>query len=172
MVRIAAKKRRRGTAKVSQKQKNKSRYIKPKISDSKIRASWDPKVSIGKNVTRLGLVTDPNTFLEQCNAPKIDTSTDKSNYPRLFDIPCSDDLTKVDANARRRVMSEEEQKYLANLIAKYGEDYKGMAHDVKKNYLQYAVGKLRRLCARFLLLDENQRLVPVPEAPQRAAKAL
>mmetsp|Transcript_5504 Transcript_5504/g.7566 ORF Transcript_5504/g.7566 Transcript_5504/m.7566 type:complete len:171 (+) Transcript_5504:79-591(+) len=151
------KKRRRGIAKAARKQKNRSRFIKPQFTNDVVRDNWDNNASAKENLSKLGIVHDANAHFTE--KEKMEAKTDVAE---LFHVPDSDDLKVVDANAKRRVMSEEIQKYLAALIAKHGDDYTAMSRDIKTNYLQYAVAKLARLCSRFLLLDGNQRLVPVP----------
>jgi len=38
-----------------------------------------------------------------------------------------------------------------------------MQKDIETNWMQYTKTKLEKMCSRFLLLDDAQRLVPVPE---------
>ena len=50
-------------------------------------------------------------------------------------------------------------------FTKHGNDYLKMFRDTKGvNRMQYTEGKLRKLGSRFLLLEDDQRHVPVPES--------
>lgn len=40
---------------------------------------------------------------------------------------------------------------------------KAMARDIKINYKQLTLGKLRYMCKTLLALDDNQRVVEIPE---------
>lgn len=82
----------------------------------------------------------------------------------LFDIPQSDNLRGGDINMRRRALPqlEHDQRYASALLSKHGADYESMARDIKTNDRQLTPAELRRLCSRFLLLDESQRVAPIP----------
>lgn len=78
---------------------------------------------------------------------------------QLYDIPDSDSLkTKT-----RIVMSENDQRYIIKCMAKHGDDYVAMFRDIKVNNMQYTETQLRKMASRFLLLDDEQRTVKVPQ---------
>jgi len=81
------------------------------------------------------------------------------NIIELFDVPESD----VPTLRQRYPLVEEEEKYIARCMAKWGDDYTSMFRDIKVNNMQHTEQKLRKLGARFLLLSNEQRRVPVPE---------
>ena len=81
------------------------------------------------------------------------------------DIPQSDVLCGDDINEQRRALPQpaHEQKYCSRILAKHGTDYKAASRDIKMNDRQLTPAQLKRLCARFILLDANQRVAPLPE---------
>jgi len=104
----------------------------------------------------MGLVAKPNQDIERPNnAPTVNMD---ANVIELFDVPDSDTLA---ANKKVHPMPEEDQKYIANCMAKYGEDYGKIFRDIKVNKMQYSEAQLRKMGARFLLLDAEQRKVEI-----------
>lgn len=99
----------------------------------------------------MGLTATPNDM-------KSSSSSNKAI--ELFDIPDSDNL---DRPKRIMPLTEEEQKYIGACMKKHGDNYKKMFMDIKVNDLQHTETQLRKLSSRFFLLDEEQRLVDVPE---------
>lgn len=67
----------------------------------------------------------------------------------------SDVVRKLEQEAARPVhkykpkQSENERAFVAELVAKYGEDYSKMARDVKINYMQRSEGDLKRRVKRW-----------------------
>lgn len=55
------------------------------------------------------------------------------------------------------------QEYIAPLMKKYGDDYGKMARDIKMNIMQHNTNQLKKIGSRFLLLEESQIRVDVPE---------
>lgn len=78
----------------------------------------------------------------------------------LYEVPDSDTL---EARKKKRPQSADDQKYISRLLAKHGEDYTAMFRDIKVNKMQHTETQLRKMASRFLLLDEEQRVVDVPE---------
>ncbi|CAM9418825.1 unnamed protein product [Phaeothamnion confervicola] len=168
-MRPAAKKRRRGVAKVKAPQKNHRKFIKPNISDERIRELWDNKKSQRENGKSMGILLESkNAFPAQASLG--DEEVDSSAHP-VFGVPNSDRLRDVDRNPRRRPMSEADQQYAAAQLAKHGEDHAAMARDIKTNYMQLPRDRLARLCALFLGLKAEDRMVPVPAASAAAKGA-
>lgn len=103
----------------------------------------------------LGLVSDVN------KKPSENASA-RGEVLEIFDIPQTDDLTKLATNPRRTPLSGEKQKYIAKLIAKYGNDFDAMGRDTKLNAQQLTAAKLEKMTAKFLALDQKHRTVPIP----------
>lgn len=104
----------------------------------------------------LGLVSDVNK-----NSSSSDTAA-KGEVLEMFKIPQTDDLTKLATNPRRTPLSEEKQKYIAKLMARYGDDFDAMGRDTKLNAQQLTAAKLEKMTSKFLALDQKHRAVPIP----------
>ncbi len=135
-----------------------------------IKANWDPTKSPAVNFQNLGLLNSPNQSitnsqdLNQHQQPLPSSTSD--NQPckaiELYDIPDSDTLRKI-KNQGKLPVSVENQKYMVACFSKYGDDYKSMSRDIKVNNMQHTEHHLRKLGARFLLLNASQRKVDIPE---------
>ena len=131
---------------------------KPAFTDPVIKKQWDPKKSYDQNMKSLGLVSQPGKM--------VTTKKDSELHPQeatvieLYDVPNSDTL---ESRKKKRPQSADDQKYIARLLAKYGDDYTAMFRDIKINKMQYTESQLRKMASRFFLLDEEQRVVDVPE---------
>jgi Ribosome biogenesis protein Nop16 len=135
---------------------------KPKIVDAVVRQHWDPSKSPSVNLANLGLLARPNDDAKNI-APSERIHPNKNvNIVELFDIPDSDEL-REQKRQRRCPLEEEDQKYIVKCLAKYGDDYGKAFRDTKVNYMQHTENQLRKMGARFLLLNAEQRVVPVPE---------
>jgi hypothetical protein len=88
----------------------------------------------------------------------------------LFDIPDSDELGQQ--QQKRRPINEEDQKYIAKCMSKYGDDYGRSFRDIKINYMQHTENQLRKLGARFLLLSPDERLVDVPKKVESLVESI
>ena len=98
----------------------------------------------------------------------------------MYDIPDSDTLA-LQARLKKKYkypLSEEDQKYIVAIMNKYRRcqeqqqeqgrqendydydyDYDAASRDHKLNYMQHSAGQLKKLAARYQLLDEEQRVV-------------
>mmetsp|Transcript_27740 Transcript_27740/g.36155 ORF Transcript_27740/g.36155 Transcript_27740/m.36155 type:complete len:129 (+) Transcript_27740:194-580(+) len=87
----------------------------------------------------------------------------------LFDIPDSDNVAPIGVNANKKSASKKlplgtnDQIYIAKCMTKHGDDYSAMARDIKLNNMQHTEHKLKKMGARFVLLNEDQRRCDVPE---------
>lgn len=115
-------------------------------------------------------VIPENAFDKIMNAlhskPSTDDNTDNNNNTKaieLFDIPDSDVIPKKTKSLRMLPVSINDQKYLARLMEKHGNDYLAMSRDIKINDMQHTEGKLKKMCARFFLLTKEQRRVDIPQ---------
>ena len=110
----------------------------------------------------MGLVARPNQLPKETDDDDnhVDTqkTATKSHVIELFDVPDSDRPNRQ----TRFPLTEEEEAYMARCMAKHGDDYKAMFRDIKTNNMQETEHKLRKMGARFLLLQPEQRRVPVP----------
>lgn len=117
---------------------------------------WDVSKSPSINLANMGLLARPNQDVERVNnAPKVNT---EANVVELFDIPDSDTINK-----KVHPMPIDDQKYIAKCMAKYADEYEKMFRDIKVNNMQYTEAELRKMGARFLLLDGEQREIELPE---------
>jgi nucleolar protein 16 len=153
------KKRRSGrTGRTKLKNRNyKTWNPKPSFTDPVIKKQWDPKKSYAQNMKKLGLVAHPGAVVTTKDAEQ---NQQQSTVIELYDVPHSDTL---EARKKKRPQSADDQKYIARLLAKYGDDYTAMFRDIKVNKMQYTETQLRKMASRFFLLDEEQRVVDVPE---------
>eukprot|EP00567_Pseudictyota_dubia_P004699 CAMPEP_0197443518 /NCGR_PEP_ID=MMETSP1175-20131217/9241_1 /TAXON_ID=1003142 /ORGANISM="Triceratium dubium, Strain CCMP147" /LENGTH=206 /DNA_ID=CAMNT_0042974159 /DNA_START=75 /DNA_END=695 /DNA_ORIENTATION=+ len=185
MVRKARNKKRRAgrIGKVKLKTSAYSKYKPPQIRDNAVRSQWDPTKTARINLSSMGLASTVNEKVSRRNIgstlPKgVDGSAlseegkknGRERAVELFDIPESDDvgggITKIKKRTRADVMlplSVEDQEYVARCMGRHGTDYRAMARDVKINDMQHTEGKLRKMGARFLLLEGTQRRAEVPE---------
>ena len=119
---------------------------------------WDVSKSPSVNLANMGLLAKPNQDVKRANeAPKVNSDV---NVIELFDIPDSDTLN---ANKKVEPMSLDEQAYIAKCMAKHADDYGKMFRDIKINNMQYTETQLRKMGARFLLLEAEQRKYDLPE---------
>ncbi|CAM9119267.1 unnamed protein product [Ectocarpus sp. 12 AP-2014] len=178
MAKNAAKKRRSGTRKVSKKLKNTFRYKKPDISSAVVRERWDSNLTAETNMAKMGLRQSANRDIRAparraaASAAPGGKIVESCEVSRLFDVADTADLKVIDRNYGRRPMSDEDQRYMAKLLSKHGFDHEAMARDIKVNYNQLTLGQLGRMCDTLLSLDEEQRVVALPErVANEAAKA-
>lgn len=132
-----------------------------KIKNPAVREHWDPSKSFAVNFAAIGLVGNPNNDIRNTNPSKKPKTVTDVSVVELFDIPDSDQLGQQ--KEKRRPMSEEDQKYIAKCMSKYGDDYGRAFRDIKINYMQHTETQLRKLGARFLLLSPEERILDVPE---------
>jgi hypothetical protein len=165
MVKHGRDKKRRAGRIGKTKLKNKSNFKrwdpKPKIANSVVRAHWDPSKSPSQNLAAMGLLARPNDDAKNV-APAQRLKAADVDIVELFDIPDSDEL-REQKRQRRCPLNQEEQKYIAKCMSKYGKDYGKAFRDTKLNYMQHTETQLRKMGARFLLLNEEQRVVELPE---------
>ncbi|VEU38623.1 unnamed protein product [Pseudo-nitzschia multistriata] len=132
-----------------------------KIKNPTVREHWDPSKSFTANLAAIGLVGNPNSDVRNTNPLQKPKAVTDVSAIELFDIPDSDEL--AEQKEKRCPINEEDQKYIAKCMSKYGVDYGRAFRDIKINYMQHTENQLRKLGARFLLLSSDQRIVDVPE---------
>jgi hypothetical protein len=115
-----------------------------------------------QNLAAMGLLAKPNQDMERVNeAPIVNPD---ANVIELFDIPDSDSMIK-----KEHPMPVDDQTYMAKCMSKHGGDYEKMFRDIKVNKMQYTEVQLRKMGARFLLLDAAQRKVELPKIVKELA---
>ena len=175
-------------AKIPSHFRNVKQFHRPlQFGTAEIKAAWDPKASHRDNLAKMGLEADPNRGscgkhigatvstrgIAHLDASK--TGAQEAAAVVFQAIPPSDPIAIArgdlgDRNHRRKPMTDSVQKYVAALIARHGEDYKAMERDIALNVQQHGATKLRGLCARFLLLDDEQRCGGLSMPPAAGAK--
>jgi len=108
----------------------------------------------------LGLLSKPGKVKGATVSDAFDTETQQQRTViELYDVPDSDTL---EARKKKRPQSAEDQKYIVRLLEKHGDDYARMFRDIKVNKMQHTQAQLRKMASRFLLLDDEQRVVDIP----------
>lgn len=153
-VKVSAKKLMHGSVK--------AKFHRPKYTMDTIRDNWDPTKSPADNLASIGLASDVNADVVGRAASASAAGDGKGKVCEFFDIPDSDSLVDVNPKRRAQPMLENDQRYVSKLMAKHGEDYEKMARDIKTNAKQLTASRLQKMCARFKLLDDAQRLAPLP----------
>lgn len=148
---------------------NYARFKPPKFSDGIVQKNWDPRKTPTENLQNLGLQSKPNASINsrglkptQSSRRSSNNDNNTNNEIQLFDVPDSDTIALIKAKNKLPV-SIEDQKYIIKCFEKYGNDYAKMSRDIKVNDMQYTEHFLRKIGSRFLLMNENQRRVDVPE---------
>ena len=130
----------------------------PKFGNKTVREQWDVSKSPTVNLARMGLVAKPNQDVQRIHETPSTTGPN-TNVVELFDIPDSDTLSK-----KVHPMPMDDQRYIAKGLDKFGEDYGKIFRDTRGvNPMQYTETQLRKMGARFLLLEDEQRQVDLPE---------
>jgi Ribosome biogenesis protein Nop16 len=124
-----------------------------------VKDHWDVNKTPNQNMASMGLLASPNQLLLTNSDNKTTESSVKSGVVELFDVPESD----APSRKSRFPLTDDEEKYMAMCMAKWGDDYTAMFRDIKVNTLQHTEEKLRKMGSRFLLLTSEQRRVQVPE---------
>jgi hypothetical protein len=125
-----------------------------------LKANWDPSKSPAANLSSMGLLARPNQL--DSNKDIYPAAKKEESVVELFDVPDSDAPTRRD----KYPLKEEEEKYIAKCMAKWGDKYTSMFRDIKINKMQHTEDQLRKMGARFLLLTPDQRRVEVPAKVQ------
>mmetsp|Transcript_18339 Transcript_18339/g.42081 ORF Transcript_18339/g.42081 Transcript_18339/m.42081 type:complete len:179 (+) Transcript_18339:167-703(+) len=167
MVKHGTNKKRRAGRIGKTKLKNKGHFkrwdpdLHKKIKSATVREHWDPAKSFTANLAAFGLVGNPNNDVRNTNPSHKPKAITDVSAVELFDVPDSDKLGQQ--KQKRCPINEEDQKYIAKCMSKYGDDYAKAFRDIKVNYMQHTENQLRKLGARFLLLSSDQRVVEIPE---------
>lgn len=137
----------------------------PSFGNKTVAKLWDVSKSPSVNLANMGLLAKPNQDVERVNnAPLVNPN---ANVIQLFDVPDSDTLA---ANKKIHPMPEDDQKYIAKCMAKHADDYGKIFRDIKVNNMQYTEAQLRKMGARFLLLDAEQRKAELPKKVKTLTK--
>ncbi|KAL3918197.1 MAG: hypothetical protein SGILL_004353 [Bacillariaceae sp.] len=165
MVKHGRNKKRRAGRIGRTKLKNKSTFKRwdPSLraADAVVRKNWNPAISPARNLANLGLLAKPNSDIKNADPTQRVEAADV-NLVELFDIPDSDEL-REQKRRKRCPLNADDQEYIARCFSKYGDDYGKAMRDIKINKMQYTETQLRKMGARFLLLNPEQRTVEVPD---------
>ena len=132
-----------------------------------IADEWDQRKTTAANMAHLGLQHDVNTLPDDLHMPKRKKrsrsgASDERPVVQLYDVPAGD-MGKDHHNLRARPLSDDKQEFAARVLAKHGDDFEAAARDHKVNKMQLTASKLRKLCAKFIMLDEDDRVVDCPK---------
>mmetsp|Transcript_10936 Transcript_10936/g.15408 ORF Transcript_10936/g.15408 Transcript_10936/m.15408 type:complete len:178 (+) Transcript_10936:166-699(+) len=166
------KKRRSGrTGRTKLKTHAFAKYKPPKFTDETVKKHWDPSKSPAANMAELGLKASVNTKKDISKAQEIRNDNESGTKPslELFDVPDSDTMgmnANKKNNSKKLPLGTNDQIYIAKCMTKHGDDYLAMSRDIKLNNMQHTEHKLKKMGARFLLLNEDQRRCDVPDKVQ------
>ena len=154
MVRHGTQKKRRANRKVTRKApKHVKLRQKNAVRDPEAKKSWDTNISVEDNYRKLGLVGDSNKVTDLTAIRK----TAANAFVGFTDIH---DLKNIDKNHKKKGnMSEHDQKYALSLIQAYDHDFYGMQMDIKLNTRQLTENQAKKLCEKYLNLDDEDKLV-------------
>ena len=122
----------------------------------------------------MGLTAKVNADINSRGISSSSTASDddgKKKAVDIFDIPDSDVIPKKTLSQRMLPLSIEDQTYMAKCMKKYGDDYTKMSRDIKINDMQHTEHKLRKLGARFLLLNTEHRRTEIPDKVQHLVQS-
>jgi len=169
------------------KNRNYSKFKPPQITDEVVRSNWDPTKTASVNMANLGLQSNLNDSVVKpasfASFPPTSTSDSKTTTTadsnkvsaiELFNIPESDVIPAQTKRLRMLPVSVEDQQFIIKCIHKYGvgssedddendETFQKMACDIKVNDMQHTKNKLKKMVARFMLLEESQLRVEVSD---------
>jgi len=163
-----AKKARSGRSKTKLKTSADAFYKKPQFTDKVVEKSWDPKISVAKNLGNIGLVGLPNADVigggNRANDLDNTKTGSKGNAVELFDVPTSGIIkgrTKADIMLP---MSVNDQKWIFALLEKHNLDFRAMSFDIKYlNKEQKTKKQIEKQARKFLQLEEGERVVDIDE---------
>jgi hypothetical protein len=125
--------------KLKAKHKSKKTYS---LSKTAVDLGWDKSLSVTQNYARFGLSETTNLEESYWKTAILAVPDEK-----LLDLPEPGEDAGSVFNARR--VSYQEQYYLKDLIAKYGDDFKKMSMDIKLNRYQHTPRELEKKIQRM-----------------------
>lgn len=160
MVRHATAKKRRSGVKVSRKGPKHSKLkVKNAVKDTRIKEIWDGSLTPAENLVNLGLEKNVNKLQYGRECEKT------SGFMGFARLNANEPLNHApDENSRRKKMSLVDQNYAARCISRYGANYHKMELDVAVNDRQLTEAKVKKMCEKFLSLEDGDRDVPIPSA--------
>lgn len=122
-----------------------------------MRSSWDGRRSPANNLSRIGLCGRVNSGVEKrsCSGKGNVEVVAVGKVKGEGEVEGRAVLRRLEKEAGReerevcRVVHPGERLALGKMIRKWGEDWEGMARDLKLNYLQWNAGQLRRKVERM-----------------------
>lgn len=143
-----------------------------------MRASWDSRRSPANNLSRIGLRGHVNGRVGKRDGNgKGDVGVVRLGKVGEGEGKGRDVLKWLEEEAERgerevrRVVHPGERAALGRMVRKWGEDWEGMAKDLKLNYLQWSAGQLRRKVQRMrkVLGEEAMREIMQGEGSDRCS---
>ncbi|GMI17870.1 hypothetical protein TrLO_g1367 [Triparma laevis f. longispina] len=138
-----------------------AKYKNPKglFSDSEVKATWDPKMSARKNLSKLGLAGSANDDIKRPSQQAFIT-TEALDPVELYDVP-SDGRVRASKKHSDILlpMSVSKQEYIVKCVMKHGLNFKKMQMDVKTNEEQETERQLEKMWEKFKGLKEEERVV-------------
>eukprot|EP00128_Syssomonas_multiformis_P006033 Colp12_sorted_trinity150504_noHs@26363 len=124
-------------------------FRKVVIKDETIAKQWDKGLTLKQNFEKMGLAFDPNAGKAKINKSAEDEEMEESPKEPTALVK---ELEEKAAQVVKIVTtpSEGQAKFVQQLIAKHGTDYKAMSRDLKLNTYQHTAKKLKAMCEKFL----------------------
>lgn len=160
MGRIGIRRKKKTLRKVVQKPK---RYrTKLSFADPEARRIWnESKDPTSSKYAALGVAYSSNKTLS--NHP-IDSNS--SSGPDTINYELKVPKPKPSREAR---LSHSEIKYFYKLVSRYGDDYKAMERDIKRNNYQLTKAQLKKKCALFMAKYNTNKYVSKPIEVENAS---
>lgn len=156
--------RRRKTVNFKSKRKlnkQKVRLLKKNVTvaNNEMKSQWNSKKSVENNLTKMGLVCDPNKMFK--TKRNIDGSVEMEVDSKQANETDSIVVQKLEEQAsvippKRFKLSPEICKLCVYMMTKHGEDYEKMQMD-RENTYQYSAGQIKRLIGKFLSIPGHRR---------------
>ena len=120
------------------------------ILDPNVKKFWDKSKSPVENLQSFGLTAQANEKPKKAKNALV-------GYANLMDSMVSGDIK--DINPKRRIMSEEDQRYAVKLLDKYGDNWQKMQRDIKLNDRQLSAAQCMKLVNLFHTLQDDQMVI-------------
>ena len=120
------------------------------IIDQNVKKFWDMGKSPAGNLQSFGLTAQAN---EKPKKPK----NALVGFAKIVDSMPTGEVKEV--NPKRRIMSEEDQRYAAKLLEKYGDNWQKMQRDIQINDRQLSAAQCKKLVGVFKSLEEDKKMV-------------
>ena len=137
------------------------KYKNPKglFKDAEVKATWDPKMSARKNLSKLGLAGAANDDIKRPSQQAFET-IGALDPVELYDVPADGRVRAKKKHSDILLpMSVSKQEYIVKNVTKHGTNFKKMSMDIKTNIEQETARQLEKLWLKFKGLKEEERVV-------------